>query len=235
VNVFSRIEVSSAQPRASAAPRRLSKSGGNLALRSDKPSGIAINISNSAQLLALLDAAAPGPGGKVTILATGASSSANVNGQLVADRGTIDIRHTGLGGQINVGGPNPGDTVDAHADVIKVAALGNNGVLTIGNGTLSADTMLQLYSPSANGGTVNFVGNVTLGGSGTKIIAGNTVNIFNGVTVIIGGPNRANVFTNNPNYSTLSGGNGFHTGIFGGIGANNPQPLSQAPPIGPGG
>ncbi|PYJ42665.1 MAG: hypothetical protein DME86_04930 [Verrucomicrobia bacterium] len=185
-------------------------------------------------MLALLDAAAPGSGGKVTILATGASSVANVNGRLVADRGTIDIRHTGAGGQISVGGPNLGDTVDAHADVIKIAALGNNGVLTIGNGTLSADTMLQLYSPVGNG-TVNFVGNVTLGGAGTKTIAGDTVNIFNGVVVNIGGQNPANVFTNNPNYSTLSGGNGFHTGTFGGRGANNPQPLIQAPPIGPGG
>src|SRR5205823_76504 len=51
LSVSSRIEVSSAQPRSSAAPRRLSKSGGNLALTSAKPSGIAINISNTAQLL----------------------------------------------------------------------------------------------------------------------------------------------------------------------------------------
>ena len=233
VNVFSRVEVSSAQPRASAAPRRLSKSGGNIGLRSDKPSGIAINVSNSAQLLALLDAAAPGPGGKVTILATGANSSANVNGRLVADRGTIDIRHTGDAGQINVGGPNLGDTVDAHADVIKIAALGNNGVLTIGNGTLSADTTLQLYSPGSNG-TVNFVGSVTLGGASAKTIAGNTVNIFNGVVVNVGGQNQANVFTNNPNYTGF-GGNGSRTGTFAGAGANNPQPLNQAPPIGPGG
>ena len=165
-------------------------------------------------------------------LATGASSVANVNGRLVADRGTIDIRHTGAGGQISVGGPNLGDTVDAHADVIKIAALGNNGVLTVGNGILSADTTLQLYSPGSNG-TVNFVSNITLGGAGTKTIAGNTVNIFNGVVVNIGGQNSANVFTNNPNYTGF-GGNGSRTGTFGGAGANNPQPLNQAPPIGPG-
>ena len=233
VSVSSRTEVSSAEPRSSAAPRRLSQSGGSLALRSDKPSGLAINVSNTAQLLALLDAAAPGPGGKVTILATCASSVANVNGRLAADRGTIDIRHTGDSGQINLGGPSLGDTVDAHADVIKVAALGNNGVLTIGNGILSADTTLQLYSPGSNG-TVNFVANVTLGGAGTNTIAGNTVNIFNGVVVNIGGQNPANVFTNNPNYTEF-GGNGSRTGTFGGAGASNPQPLNQAPPIGPGG
>lgn len=233
VNVASRIEVSSAQSQASGAPRRLSRSGGNIALRSDRATGVAINISSTAQLLALLDAAAPGPGGQVTILATGGNSSANVNGRIVADRGTIDIRHTGVGGQINLGGPSQTDTIDAHGDVIKVAALGSNGTLNIGGGILSADTTLKLYSPGSNG-TVNFIANVTLGGASTKIIAGNTVNIFNGVVVNIGGQNPANVFTNNPNYTGF-GGNGSRTGTFSGAGANNPQPLNLAPPLDPGG
>ncbi|HEY2102922.1 MAG TPA: hypothetical protein VGH08_06700, partial [Chthoniobacterales bacterium] len=224
---------SSAQVRTSGLPRRLSSSGGNIALRSGKPTGVAINVSNTSQLLSLLDAAAPGPGGKVTILATGAGSSANVNGRIVADRGTIDIRHSGDGGQINVSGPNQGDNIDAHADVIKVAALGNNGALNIGGGVLSADTTLKLYSPGSNG-TVNFIANVTLGGASTKIIAGNTVNIFNGVVVNVGGQNPANVFTNNANYTGF-GGNGTRTGTFTGAGANNPLPLNQAPPLDPGG
>ena len=81
------------------------RNGGNITLKSGKPSGVAINISNTGQLLSLLDAAAPGPGGKVTILATGANSSARINGTLRADRGTIDIRHTGDAGQITLGGP----------------------------------------------------------------------------------------------------------------------------------
>ena len=233
VSVSSRVEVSSAQPRPSAGSRRLSKSGGNISVSSGKPSGVAINISNSAQLLALLDAAAPGPGGKVTILASGPNSSANVNGTVVADRGTIDIRHTGSTGQLNLGGPNAGDTIDAHGDVIKVAALGSNGALNVGGGVLSADTTLKLYAPGSNG-TVNFIGNVTLGGASTKIIAGNTVNIFNGVVVNVGGQNPANVFTNNPNYAGF-GGNGTRTGTFSGAGANNPQPLNLAPPLDPGG
>ena len=226
VAVSSRIEVSSSD-KGSAKLRRRSARGGNIALKSGKPSGLAINLSNTSELLSLLDAAAPGPGGKVTILATGASSVANVNGKIVADRGTIDIRHTGDNGQIALGGPGEGDRIDAHADVIKVAALGNNGVLTIGNGLLSADTTLKLYSPGSNG-TVNFVADVTLGGASTKIIAGNTVNIFNGVVVTIGGSNPASVFTNNANYSGF-GGNGSRTGTFGGAGANNPLPLNQAP------
>jgi hypothetical protein len=228
IAVSSRIEVSSADP-ASAKSRRRSARGGNIALKSGKPSGVAINLSNTSELLSLLDAAAPGPGGKVTILATGASSVANINGKIAADRGTIDIRHTGDSGQIVLGSPGEADRIDAHADVIKVAALGNNGVLTVGSGLLSADTTLKLYSRGSNG-TINFVADVTLGGASTKIIAGNTVNIFNDVTVIIGGTNPASVFTKNANY-TGSGGNGFRTGTFGGAGANNPLPLNQAPSL----
>ena len=48
----------------------------------------------------------------------------------MADRGTIDIRHTGDSGQISLGGPGASDPIEAHADVIKVAALGKDGVLT---------------------------------------------------------------------------------------------------------
>jgi len=233
VTVNSRIEVSS-NDSVSKRPRRRSARGGNIATTSHKPSGVAINLSNTSELLSLLDAAAPGPGGKVTILATGASSVADINGKIAADRGTIDIRHTGDSGQIVLGGPGQGDRIDAHADVIKVAALGNNGVLTVGNVVLSADTTLKLYSPGSNG-TVNFVADVTLGGASTKIIAGNTVNIFNGVVVTVGGNHPASVFTNNANYSGF-GGNGSRTGTFSGAGANNPQPLGHAPSLdGPGG
>jgi hypothetical protein len=104
VAVNSRIEVSSANP-ATAKLRRRSARDGNIALKSGKPSGVAINLGNTSELRWLLDAAAPGPGGKVTILATGASSVANVNGKIAADRGTIGIRHTGESGQIVLGGP----------------------------------------------------------------------------------------------------------------------------------
>ncbi|PYK76473.1 MAG: hypothetical protein DME42_00010 [Verrucomicrobia bacterium] len=233
IAVNSRIEVSSAD-RGSAKLRRRSTTGGNIALKSGKPTGVAINLSNTSELLSLLDAAAPGPGGKVTILATGANSSASINGKIVADRGTIDIRHSGDSGQIFLGGPGEADHIEAHADVIKVGALGNNGVLTVGNGLLSANTTLKLYSPGSNG-TVNFVADVTLGGASTKIIAGNTVNIFNGVIVTIGGRAPASVFTNNANYTGF-GGNGSRTGTFAGAGANNPLPLNQAPAFdGPGG
>ena len=102
-------------------------------------------------------------------------------------------------------------------------------MLNIGGGALSADTTLKLYAPGSNG-QLNFVSNVTLGGNSAKILAANSVTIFNNVVVTIGGPNPADVYTNNANYTGF-GGNGTTTGTFAGAGANNPQPLSKAPPF----
>ncbi len=181
-----------------------------------------IHIDSSAQLLALLDAA--GNGGQIVILATGGSSSLNVKGKVQADQGLVDIRNTGDSGTVNL------TNADVRADIVKVAALGTNGTLNIGGGTISADTTLQLYSTGSNG-TINFIANVTLGGTSSKIIAANTVTIFNNVVVTIGGAKPASAFTNNANYSDTSGGNGTTTGTFAGAGATT-QPLANAPPLG---
>jgi hypothetical protein len=119
----------------------------------------------------------------------------------------------------------------AHADVLKAGVFGTNGSVNINGGMLSADTTLELYAPGSNG-QLNFVSNVTLGGNSVKILAANSVTIFNNIVVTIAGPNAAQVYTNNANY-TGSGGNGTTTGTFAGAGANNPQPLANAPPFGP--
>ena len=118
------------------------------------------------------------------------------------------------------------------ADVLKAGVFGTNGVLKIDGGSLSADTQLKLYAPGSNG-QLNFVANVTLGGTGTKILAANSVTIFDGVVVTIGGTAPADVYTNNANYSESSGGNDSTTGTFAGAGANAPQPLPSAPPFNP--
>ncbi|MDQ6810104.1 MAG: hypothetical protein M3Z64_11885 [Verrucomicrobiota bacterium] len=245
VSLTAPITVSSADPareQIGPPPRRLSNAGGKINLQSNATGTVAapkvaINVTNTSALLALLDSAATGPGGKVTILATGANSSINVNGQapgaapittIAADRGSVDIRHNAAGGIINLNNAN------IRADIVKAAVLGPNGSLSIGGGTINADTILKLYAVGSNG-TINFVANATLSGNSVKTIAANTVNIFDNVVVTINGPTAANVFTNVPNYSGF-GGNGTRTGTFGGVGAKPPQPLSSAPPIGePGG
>ncbi len=198
-----------------------SSSAGNVSIKSNKTTGSAINVSSSAQLLSLLNSAAPGPGG--TIKLTSAGGTINMSGTARADRGSIEITNNGAAGVVNVTNAN------LNASTVKVSALGANGQLNVGGGTISADSAINLYAGGSNG-TVNFTDNVTLSGNSVKTISGNTVNIFNGKVVNVQGNAPASVFTNNPNY-TGSGGNGSTTGTFGGNGATT-APLSAGP--GPG-
>jgi mannose-6-phosphate isomerase-like protein (cupin superfamily) len=221
IAVNSPITVSSAEP-AAGKPRRHSRSGGNINLQSNT-TGVAINVTSTGQLLSLLEAAAPGPGGKITILATATGSRIDVNGDpgsagsppqdtIRADKGTVDIRNTGASGAINLGQLTP---VQISADTVKIGALGSNGTLSIGGGRISADTLLQLYATGSNG-TVVFIGNVTLGGNSMKIIAGNTVTVNNGVVVQVSN-NPADVYVpdiNHANYSNFNGGNSSTNGVF---------------------
>jgi quercetin dioxygenase-like cupin family protein len=222
ISVNSSITVSSAEKATTAPPPpiRKSRAGGNINIKSDAPTGVAINVSSSGQLLSLLDAAAPGPGGKITILATGANSRINVTGataagggtppdSIRADKGTVDIRHTGDGGSIFLTDPN------IAADTVKIGALGSSGTLSIGGGRINADTLLQLYATGSNG-TVVFVSNVLLSGGSMKIIAGNTVTVNNGVVVSVANP-KADIYVsdlNHAHYSNFNGGDNSTTGMF---------------------
>ena len=122
------------------------------------------------------------------------------------------------------------NNASVHANVLQVGALGTNGVLNIGGGgTLSADTTLKLYAGSS--GTLNFTSSVTLSSGTAMDLAANTITIQPSVLVkIAGAGGMANIYTNNANYSGF-GGTNRSNGSFGGNGANNPQPLSSAPPF----
>jgi FecR protein len=183
-----------------------------------------ITISSSAQLRTLLDAM--GNSGQIIILASGSDTAVNVSGTVQADQAEVDIRETGSAGQTTL------NNATIHGDVVKISALGANGVLNIGSGNvLGADTILKLYATGSNG-TLNFLSNVTLS-SPTNILAANTINISQGVIVTIKSAQQADVFTNNPNYFGFGGtGTPDTSGTFGGIGAKNPLPLSAAPPLG---
>jgi FecR protein len=65
-------------------------------LTSGKTSVVAMNVTDSGQLLSLLDAAAPGPGGKVTVPASKSTNrsrnSINAGGRVKSDRGASDIQ-----------------------------------------------------------------------------------------------------------------------------------------------
>ena len=162
----------------------------------------------------------------MVIIASGSDTQLNVGGTVHAAQGEVDIRQTGVAGQTTL------NNAIIHGDVVKLSALGANGVLTIGTGNdLSADTVLKLYATGSNG-TLNFISNVTLT-SPTNILAAKTINISQGVVVTINSAQQADVFTDNPNYFGFGGtGTPVTSGTFGGAGAKNPQPLANAPPLG---
>ncbi len=170
------------------------------------------------------------------------NASLQINGSDSAASAAINL----TGGTYNVGGTFTGfmdgsgimtfTNANINADKILLGVFGANGVLRIGGGSLSANTELQLYASGSNG-QIDFVSNVTLGGAGTKTLAGNTITISNNVVVTIGGTTPADVYTGfngqgipNANYTGF-GGNDSTTGTFAGAGANNPQPLANAPPF----
>ena len=213
ITLSSKIKVSQ-----SSGPNR-SKNGGTISVEGHKKTGTAISVTDSAQLLALLDAAAPGPGGKIQFTSSGGAIV--INGAVMkADRGLIEIRNDGGSSRIDV------NQASLAASTIKIGALGKNGTLNIGGGTMSADTAIKLYAGGSNG-TVNFTDNVTLNGTSVKTISGDTVSIFNGKVVTINGSAPGNVFTNHPNYSGW-GGNGATSGTFGGQGVIT-RPLKDGP------
>jgi hypothetical protein len=203
-----------------AALDRKSASGGIIRLTSLKTTGTGVELTNTSQLVAVLNSAAAGPGGKIEIASAGADI--NVAGKLRADGGSIDIRNNGAGGNIAF------NQADLSANVIKAGTVGGNGTITIGGtSTFSASSLLYLYAPGSNG-HIHFTDNTTINGTGLKFIAANQVTVDNSKVVTVSGP-PAGVFTNVPNYSATNGGNGTTTGRFQGTGAVT-LPFALRPP-----
>ena len=194
------------------------KGHGEININSRKTSGTAISITSSGQLLALMAPVSAG-GGKITFQSAGGDIDVT-GGTVQADRGTVELRNNGATGTINL------VNATLHGNVVKIGALGANGTLNVGGGTISADSIIKLYAGGSND-TVNFTDDVTLNGNSVKTIAGDTVTIFNGKVVTVNGPAPVDVFTNHPNYTGF-GGNASTTGTFAGQGANT-HPLGQAP------
>jgi hypothetical protein len=111
------------------------------------------------------------------------------------------------------------------ADVLKIQALGTNGQITIGGGTISGNSQLELYAGdigSHTTGLIEFVANTTLSSNVAAVLAANTVKIDGGAQVDVTGP-AINVYTNNADYNTGNFGN------FTGNGVASTAPFSSAP------
>ena len=213
-----KITVRSTVKVSDSASGRASRTGGNISLRTRNNDG-EINVDNSGQLLSLLAAAAPGPGGTIRFTSTGGKILVD-GGTVRADRGVIDMRNTGATGLIEFKNAN------LNGDVVKIGAVGKDGQLLIGGGRIDANSVIQLYAGGSNG-HVRFTDDAALTGTSVKTIAANAVTIDSGKVVTIGGASPASVFTNQANY-TGSGGNGSTSGVFGGLGAST-KPLKDAP------
>jgi hypothetical protein len=181
---------------------------GDLKIEGKRRSGLAIHVTSTGELLSLLRGAKQG--GRIELNANGGAILVD-GSKIVAEQGTVELLNRGQSGVVTL------QNATISGDVVKIGALGRNGQLLIGGGTLSADTTLKLYATGSNG-SVRFLEDTTLGGAGAKLIAGREVTIDNGRTVNVAGSQAARVFTDRPNY-TGSGGNGSTTGQFSGAGA----------------
>ncbi len=211
--------------------RRSSSAGGNINISSAANTGTAIMVDNTSQLLSLLENATPGPGGLIRIEATSVTGNQQINidnggmTRIVANKGGIDVRNFSDTGAINL--TNAG----MIADVIKIAALGDNSTLNVSGGIISASTLLRLYAGNMNSAnsTINFLSSVQLNGNQIDIVA-HTVNIAGGAVVTTN--SLANVYTTIANYQGSGGTGGGSTGMFGGVGATT-NPQNAAPLLGP--
>ena len=218
VQVNSRVQVASDDASSS----RISASGGSINVASFRSGGNGIVISNSGELLSLLNAATPGAGGRINIET--ANSNILVNGgRIIATRGAVTLLAPGVGNRITL------NNATIMGDTVRIGAIGNNGQLVINGGKLSADTTLKLYGGSTNG-SITFTGNTQLNGATSqKILSAQTVTVQNGVQVNVGGTRTADIYTNVPNY-TGSGGNSSTTGTFTGAGAATFSPSGTPGP-----
>ena len=216
------VNITAANLTANSLLAQIDNTGGSIGANTEGGAMINMNVSNSATVTNDATVAIYGSDGAV------GGAGINING------GNYNVGGTFLS-YIDGNGTITFNNASAHADVLKAGVFGANGVLNIGGGTLSADTTLKLYAPGSNG-QLNFISNVTLGGNSVKILAANSITIFNNVVVTIGGSKPADVYTGftgeipNANYTGF-GGNGSTTGTFGGAGANDPQPIENAPPF----
>lgn len=217
------INVNAANITANSLLTQIDNTGGSIGANTEGGATINMNVSNSATVTNDATVAIYGSDGAV------GGAGININD------GNYNVGGTFLS-YIDGNGTITFNNASAHGDVLKAGVFGNNGTLTIGGGTLSADSTLKLYAPGSNG-QLNFISNVTLGGNSLKILAANSITIFNKVVVTIGGSKPADVYTGftgeipNANYTGF-GGNGSTTGTFAGAGANDPQPIAKAPPFG---
>ena len=96
-----KIEINKSIKVSSNAKNGGSKAGGNITLDSRKTKNDAIVVNDSGELLSLLNAVAPGPGGVIKFSSSGGRIRVE-NAKITAERGAIDIRNQGNDGEMQL-------------------------------------------------------------------------------------------------------------------------------------
>jgi hypothetical protein len=164
---------------------------GHIKIQSGAITGVAVNITNSSQILAILNSV-NNTSGKVEVISAGGNININ-GGSMIQAGGTVDVHNNGANGMVII------DGATLAADVVKTGALGANGTLTVRNGsTLNAGSALKLYGGSSNG-SVLFTGDGSISLNGSQIdIAAFKVQIDSGTSVINNG--NTDIYANTHNY-----------------------------------
>lgn len=127
--------------------------------------------------------------------------------RLLTEQGDINITDSCIQGhtielEAALGNINLQNTVTS-GEVFKATTLGPNGWITIGGGTINANTLIQLYAEGANGG-VRFTESATLNSNSVRI-AGKTVEVVGGKLVSV--PISTVIFSDKHNYNKAGYGN----------------------------
>ncbi|MCX5813126.1 MAG: FecR family protein [Proteobacteria bacterium] len=190
-----------------------SEKPGSITIDSQKadPDSIAIDVTSSGQILALLYASLPAAGrAKVQLTSAGGKiqidglkdGGVNYGKNIVADYGDLSIVNNGTKGIIDIL-----SGAGLQADIIKIGALGTQGVLNIYAGSkMDANTQIKLYGGELSGGAVVF------GGSGTVtltspaiIMSADKVQVNTGVYIDTGTV-VADVYANKRYWTPAQGG-----------------------------
>ncbi|HOV90294.1 MAG TPA: hypothetical protein PKW07_06230 [Syntrophorhabdaceae bacterium] len=178
------------------------------------PDSIAIEIKNTGQILALINSASytKADAGRTKVDLTSAGGRIKIDGltvsgenygkNIVADYGDLNIVNNGTKGVIDIL-----SGAGLQADIMKIGALGTEGVLNIYAGSrMDANTQIKLFGGQLSGGAVVFggSGNVYLT-SPAILISADKVQVNTGVNVNTGAV-AADVYANKRYWTPVQGG-----------------------------
>ncbi len=178
------------------------------------PDSIAIDITNTGQILALINSASytKADAGRTKVDLTSAGGRIKIDGltvsgenygkNIVVDYGDLSIVNNGTKGVVDIL-----SGAGLQADILKIGALGTEGVLNVYAGSrMDANTQIKLFGGQFSGGAVIFggSGNVYLT-SPAILISADRVQVNTGVNVNTGTV-AADVYANKRYWTPVQGG-----------------------------